>query len=69
MKRMTLRDSYKNLTQERLRIHGDRMEILARIEHLSREAEALLKIETDLMRMQDNMQVQARYQQGTEARQ
>lgn len=66
---MTLRDSYKNLTQERLRIHGDRMEILARIEHLSREAEALLKIETDLMRMQDNMQVQARMSHsGTDVR-
>lgn len=45
------------------------MEILAQIEHLSREAEALLKLETDLMRMQDNMQVTARFQQQPDARQ
>ena len=45
------------------------MEILAKIEYLNREAEALLKIETDLMRMQDNMQVQARMSHsGTDVR-
>lgn len=61
--------TYEALRQERIRIYNERMDLLARAHHLMQEAESLLKIETDLMRMQDNMQIQARFQQGTEARQ
>ena len=66
---MSLRDSYKNLTQERIQVHGERMELLAQIEHMRRRAEELLMREIDIMRAQDNLQVQARMSHsGTDAR-
>lgn len=66
---MSFRHTYDNLHKERLRIHGERVQILAQIEQLKRDAETLLMLETDLMRMQDNMQVATHLHAGTEARQ
>ncbi len=67
---MNHKHTYDSLRQERLRIHTERMKLLAQIEQWKREAETLLMYETDLMRMQDTMQVQAQMAHvGTEMRQ
>ena len=66
---MNFRYTTEDIKRERLRVYNERMNFLAQAHHCLQEAERLLREETDLMRMYDNMQIRARYQQGTEARQ